>query len=64
MEVHKNLYSWNSIWKNEFAKTRAIRACVSAWFTYQRACVPTRQKGANFTFLVTKCTIQHANVLT
>ena len=47
----------------EFAKSRAIRACVPptwstcqracvpAWFTCQRACVPTCHKCANISFL-------------
>ena len=50
----------------EFAKLRAIpacvpkwytfeHACVAAWYTCQRVCAPTCQKRANFSFL-------HANV--
>ena len=33
MEVHKNLLSWTRIWKNKFAKSRAIRAYVRTWST-------------------------------
>ena len=33
-------FSTKSVSGNEFAKLRAIRACVPAWFTCQRACVP------------------------
>ena len=35
----------------EFAKSRAMRACVPTWSTCQRACVPTCQKRADFPFL-------------
>ena len=46
-------YSWT---KNNSNKWYTFEhACVAAWYTCQRVCVPTCQKRANFSFL-------HANV--
>ena len=35
----------------EFAKSSAMRACLTTWFTCQRACVLMFHKRANFSFL-------------
>ena len=45
-----------SIGSFEFPKLRVMRDCMPMWSACQRACVPTCQKRANFSFL-------HANVL-